>query len=56
MFVSLGIQHAMRVCYIGICGLPAVWYFSTLSCSRHHFRKKKIEHKMCILVLSTIFL
>jgi hypothetical protein len=34
----------------------AVQYFSTLSHKRHDFLKKKvIEHKMCVLILSTNF-
>jgi hypothetical protein len=35
---------------------PAVTYFSTLSNKRHGFRKKKIiEHKMCVLIISIGF-
>jgi len=33
---------------------PAVQYFSTLSHKRHDFRKTVTEHKMCILIFSTI--
>ena len=32
---------------------PSLHYFSTLSLKRHDFRKKVIEHKMCVLILST---
>jgi hypothetical protein len=32
---------------------PAVHYFSTLSHKRHDFREKVIEHKMCVLIVST---
>ena len=31
-FVALGIQHAMRVCYIVVCGLPgSTVYFHIIS-------------------------
>jgi hypothetical protein len=47
----------MSMGHIVICGLPALKYFSTLSHKRHDFRKKKIntEHKICVLIFSTIF-
>jgi len=32
----------------------AVHYFSTLSHKRHDFQKNAIEHKMCVLIFSTI--
>jgi len=32
---------------------PAVKYFFTLSYIRHDFRKKFIEHKMCVAIFST---
>ena len=34
---------------------PAVHYFSTLSRKRYDFRKKNIEHKTRVLILSTNF-
>ena len=33
----------------------ALQYFSTLSLKRDDFRKKVIEHKMCVLIFSTTF-
>jgi len=48
MFVDLGIQHAMRMCRIVICGLPkSTQDFYTLSHKRHDFwKEKKIWHKI----------
>ena len=34
---------------------PALQYFSTLSHTRHDFRKKVTEHKMCVLIFCTTF-
>ena len=62
MFVALGIQCAMRVRHIAMCGLSGCTIFSTLSHKRHAFRKKKtvIEYEMCVLfplqLLSETFL
>jgi len=40
VFVALGIQHAMRIRCIIICGLSGCTIFSTLSHKRHDFREK----------------
>ena len=42
VFVACGIQHAMRMGRIVVCGLPALQYFSTLPHKWHFFREKKI--------------
>jgi len=58
VFVALGIQHAKRMRRIilsSVACLPLL-YFATLPPKRYDFREKKvIEHKTCLLILSTIF-
>jgi hypothetical protein len=41
VFVALGIQHAMRMHYIVICGLPHSTVFFHISHKWYDFRKKK---------------
>jgi len=56
--VVLGIQHAMRMRNIILSAVDclAVPYLCTLSHKRHDFRREKYntEHKMCVLIFSTI--
>jgi hypothetical protein len=54
VYVALGIQHAMRMCRIFIFGLYRTLPRRLLK-GTFYGGKKVIEHKMCVLVLSTSF-
>ena len=55
--VALFIQHATRMRHIvtSFVAPQSPLHFSTLSHKRCDFRKKVIEHKMCVLIFSTTF-
>jgi hypothetical protein len=57
MSVALVIQHAKRMHHIVLSSVAceAPQYFSTLCRKRQDFRRKVIEHKICVLILSTDF-
>ena len=52
-FVTLGIQHAVRMHHTAICCLPnSTQYFSTFSHKRHNFRGKKLLNTKCVFWFS----
>ena len=54
MCVALGIQHAMRIRHIVICGFPGSNILSHYLINVTIFEKKKaVKHKMCVLIFST---
>jgi hypothetical protein len=54
-FVALGSWHAMRMRHVFIYGQSPVQYFSTLSHKRKYFRRKFIDHEMCVLIFCATF-
>ena len=51
VFVALGIQHAMRIGHIVICGLTALQSCSTL-CHKRHDLKEKLLNTKCVFWFS----
>ena len=55
MFVASGIQQAVRMYHIAICGLPGYTIFLHIISFMSWFLKKVIEHKMGVLIFSKTF-
>jgi len=53
--VALGIQNAMRMRHIVICGLPSCTVFFHIISYTARFLKNVIELKTCVLIFSTTF-
>jgi len=53
--VALGIQHALHVHHTVIYGLAVTTMFTHCLINGTIFKKKVTEHKMCVLIFSTIF-
>ena len=54
VFVALGIELAMRLRHIAICGLPGgTIFFHVISYAARFSKKKVMEYKTCVLILST---
>jgi len=57
VFVALGTQHAMRMCPVVICGLPrSNNIFPHFLINGTTLKKKVTEHKMRVLIFSTMFI
>ena len=56
VLVTLVIKNAKRMRHIILSSVSSLVppYLSTLCHKRHDFRKKVTEHKMCVLILSTM--
>jgi hypothetical protein len=56
--IALLIQHAMHMRHIvmSFVAPQSPLYFLAVCHKRHNFRKKVIEHKMCVFIFSTIFI
>jgi len=55
VFVALGIQHAMRMRYIVVSGMPGSTIFFHIISQRARFKKKLFNIK-CALIFSTTFI
>ena len=55
LFIATGIQHAMHMHHIVICGLYGYTVRFHIISNSMIFKKKVSEHKMCVLIFSTTF-
>jgi len=53
VFVASGIQYAMRRRHIVVCILAGSAKIFHINSQKAKFRKRVIEHKMCVLIFST---
>ena len=56
MFLALGIQHAVRMRYIFICGLPGSTIFFHIVSQTTRFSKEKNIESMCFDFLYKLYL
>jgi hypothetical protein len=55
VFVTLGIQHAMRMRYIISSSMACPIFFHILKSGKIFGKKNIIEHKICLLIFCTTF-
>ena len=53
VFVAVSIQVTTRMRHIAICGLPGSTIFFHIILYAARFSKRVMEHKICVLILST---
>jgi len=55
VFVALVNRHALYMRHIAMWPAPLYIIFPHYLIKRHDFRKKVVEHKMCVLISSVTF-